>query len=127
MKPSSAAPDRLRTGRRGEALARRALEREGYVIEAANARVPGGELDLVAWDGPVLCFIEIRSTSSDEWGGPLETIRWPKQRRLIRAAHWYLAGLSELPEQTRFDVVAVVWEASGAPRVELIRGAFETS
>ena len=122
MKPC-APSDRRAAGARGEAVAREALRARGYAIEAANVRVPGGELDLVAWDGPVLCFIEIRSTSSADWGGPLETVRDGKQRRIIRAAQWYLARLPELPEQIRFDVVAITWDAA-PPRLELIPGAF---
>lgn len=88
-------------------------------------RFPVGELDLVALEGETLCFIEVRSTSSDRWGGALASVTHRKQRRIIRAAQWYANRLGELPEQMRFDVVAVEWPSDGGPSVQLIRGAFD--
>jgi putative endonuclease len=117
-------PARARLGRRGETLARRLLTENGYLIEAANVRFPVGELDLVARQGGTLCFIEVRSVSSDEWGGPLASIDGRKRRRILRAAQWYLKRYAALPEGIRFDVVAIQW-GPGPPRLELIRGAFE--
>lgn len=120
----TAAAARQRLGRASEQKARELLMASGYRIEATNVRFPVGELDLVAWEGHTLCFVEVRSTSSSQWGGPLASITEPKRRRLIRAAQWYLQGLRTLPSETRFDVVAITWEVAGAPRTELIRGAF---
>lgn len=112
-------------GRRAEALARAWLAREGFILEAANVRVPGGELDLVAREGTTLCFIEVRSCSSLAYGGPLASVTWRKQRCLIRAARWYLARRAAQPEAVRFDVVSVTWDGGGRPEVELLRGAFD--
>ena len=121
-KPSAA---RQELGSRSEALARRFLTLNGYVIQEVNVRFPVGEIDVVAWDGQALCFVEVRSASSNEWGGALESIGDRKRRHLIRAARWYLTRLRSLPEEIRFDVVAVDWSGPDAPRIELIRGAFE--
>lgn len=112
-------------GARSEALARRFLALHGYTIHELNVRFPVGEIDVVAWDGPALCFVEVRSASSMEWGGALESIGDRKRRHLIRAARWYLQRLRTLPEEIRFDVVAVDWSGPDAPRLELIRRAFE--
>jgi len=95
-------------------------------VHQANVRFPVGEIDLVATEGPILCFVEVRSTSSLQWGGPLASITDRKRRRLIRAAHWYLARCRHRPEQMRFDVVAVSWQHV-RPTVELVRGAFDAS
>jgi putative endonuclease len=112
-------------GRRSEAIALRLLTSQGYAIEATNVRFPVGEIDIIAREGHTLCFVEVRSTSSDHWGGPLATIDARKQRHLIRAAKWYLSRHpSELPE-IRFDVVAITWNDGKAPTTELIRGAFD--
>ena len=116
---------RQQLGARSEALARRFLTLHGYTIEATNVRFPVGELDVVAWDGPALCFVEVRSASSEAWGGPLESITDRKRQRVIRAARWYLKRLRTLPEEIRFDVVAVDWSGPDAPRLELLRAAFE--
>ena len=53
---------RQQLGARSERLAERFLTSHGYRIEARNVRYPVGELDLVAWDGDTLCFIEVRAT-----------------------------------------------------------------
>ena len=116
-----------RLGRQSERLAARFLAGQGYTLEAVNVRVPGGELDVVAREGGVLCFIEVRSRSSDAWGGPLASIDAGKQRRFIRAVRWYLARRGTPEVETRFDVVAITWRGLDPPRIELVRGAFEAS
>ena len=127
-KPASA-DSRALLGRRSEQLAVRFLRAHGYVIEQTNVRFPVGEIDIVARDGHTLCFIEVRSTTSAAWGGPLASIGGRKVRRLIRAARWYLSRyLSRgrvLSPETRFDVVSIVWTNDGPPVPELVRGAFE--
>ena len=117
--------DRQRLGRRGERLAKQFLSSQGYVIEEENVRFPIGEIDLIGREGEVLCFIEVRSTASNEWGGPLDSIGERKRRRLIRAARWYAQRLRRLPPEMRFDVVAINWLPDGSPNIELVRGAFE--
>jgi putative endonuclease len=109
-------------GARSEALAAAFLDSHGYRLIARNVRFPVGEVDIVAWDGPVLCFIEVRATSSEQWGGPLASITERKQRRILRAARWYLSR-RPLPEEVRFDVVAITW-SQPRPAIELIRNAF---
>jgi putative endonuclease len=113
-------------GRQSEQVAVELLRANGYVIHHTNLRFPVGEIDILASEQDTLCFVEVRSVSSDEWGGPLATVTLPKQRRLIRVASWYLQRLTSLPRYTRFDVVGVTWPAAGGePSIELIRGAFE--
>jgi putative endonuclease len=119
--------DRAVVGRRAEQAAARYLHTHGYRIIDTNVRFPVGELDLIAWDGSVLCFVEVRSVSSEAWGGPLETITSRKRRRVIRAAQWYLQGVAEWPDEMRFDVVAVQWSETGEPSIELVKDAFLAS
>src|SRR5437764_13024011 len=81
----------FRLGRRGEALAIEHLERAGYRIVAANFSVPIGrdrrdvlvnaEIDVVAYDGPTLCFIEVKTRASDEFAAPQVNghLRKPRQ------------------------------------------------
>ncbi len=128
LKPSSGRhAARQHLGARSEQLAQRLLISEGYQIERTNVRFPVGEIDIIAREGETLCFVEVRSASSDEWGGPLASVGWRKQRRLIRAAQWYLQRLPTLPRYTRFDVIAITWDDSTGPSVELVRGAFDAS
>ncbi|MBI4597375.1 MAG: YraN family protein [Candidatus Omnitrophica bacterium] len=118
---------RQRLGRRGERIAAAHLRAQGYQIEETNIQFPVGEIDILAREGATLCFVEVRSASSEQWGGPLASVTSPKQRRLIRAAAWYLNRLPQWPPQCRFDVIAIGWRGAEEPSVELIRGAFDAS
>lgn len=118
MTPSSA-----QTGSVAEALAADYLTCCGYDIVARNVRFPEGEIDIIAYEAGVLCFVEVRSLSNPDHGNPLETIQRPKQRRVIRAAQRYLETLAAPWPAMRFDAVGVV--LSDPPQLELVREAFE--
>jgi putative endonuclease len=110
-------------GRRAEGRAVELLRASGYRIAGRNVRTAGGELDVVAWDGDVLCFVEVRCRRSARHGGPAATVDRKKQARVARAASAYLERLEGAPPRCRFDVVAVLGGArSGEAR--LVRGAF---
>jgi len=111
-------------GRHAEQIAERFLRAQGFEILERNVRFPVGEIDLVARERDALCFVEVRSTASQAWGGAAASITRPKQRRLIRAAQWYLQSRRVACTDVRFDVVAMEWSHETAPAVELIRGAF---
>ena len=117
---------RAARGKRAEELARQYLVAHGYVIEQANVRFPVGEIDLVARDGAVLCFVEVRSASSEAWGGALGSITDRKRTRLIRAAQWFLQQRPHSGE-IRFDVIAIQWQPAVPPTLELIQAAFDAS
>jgi putative endonuclease len=104
------APD-LATGRRGEDIAHRYLQRAGIIIVARNYRMASGagELDLIAWENDTLVFVEVKSRQSDEHGAPERAIGRQKETSLIRAAREY-ARHAEVPwEKVRFDVVSIVF------------------
>jgi len=95
---------------RGEAIERLAaawLAERGLVLVAANQHAKGGELDLVMRDGEILVFVEVRHRADSRHGHPLETVTPTKQRRLIRAARFYLQR-NRLSCPCRFDVLAVI-------------------
>jgi len=94
---------------RGEAIERLAaawLAAHGLVLVAVNQHAKGGELDLVMRDGETLVFVEVRHRADSRHGHPLETVTPSKQRRLIRAARFYLHR-NRLSCPCRFDVLAV--------------------
>ncbi|NWN82319.1 MAG: YraN family protein [Halomonas sp.] len=94
---------------RGEAVERLVanwLADRGLEAVAANQHAKGGELDLVMRDGQTLVFVEVRHRADTRYGHPLETITATKQRRLVRAARFYLHR-NRLSCPCRFDVVAV--------------------
>lgn len=111
---------------RGEAIERLAaawLAERGLVLLASNQHAKGGELDLVMRDGDTLVFVEVRHRADTRHGHPLETITPLKQRRLIRAARFYLHR-NGLSCPCRFDVLA----ATGLPphlEFDWVANAFE--
>ena len=119
--------DRGRLGKRGEDAAVRMLRVAGYRIHARNIRYPVGEIDIIAWEGHVLCFVEVRSTASGRWGGPLATIDSGKRHRMIQAARWYLARHADEVAQVRFDVVGIEWDHGRRPQLELVRNVLQVS
>ncbi len=113
-------------GRAGEEFAARYLRRLGYRIVARGVRYRNGELDLVAWDGSTLVFVEVKTRVTSQHGLPGEAVDRRKQRRMTRAAMLYLKQHRLFDHPCRFDVVAIVWSPSARqPEIELIRGAFE--
>jgi putative endonuclease len=117
--------DRREAGRRAEELAAAFLEANGFRILDRNHAVKQGEVDLVAREGEVLCFVEVRSRTSEAQGGPEETIGAAKARRVVAAATDWAARNGGLDGDIRFDVVAVTLLDGAPPRVELFRGAFD--
>ena len=116
---------RQQRGRAGERLALAYLRREGYEIEATNARFPVGELDIVAREGTVLCFIEVRSRASEQFGSAQASITKRKRQHVVRAVRWYLQRRRIRWEgEVRFDVLAIQYQPDGRPSIELLRHAF---
>ncbi len=111
-------------GARGEDIAHRFLQKLGYVVVARNwkAEDGSGELDLVAWDGPSLVIVEVKTRGSTEFGMPEEAVDGSKRERLTRTAARY-AREAEVPVNwLRFDIISIV--ITGKPVVDHIRNAF---
>lgn len=111
-------------GKRGEDLACAELEKRGYVIVDRRFRTRCGELDIVARDGAVLVFVEVRARSNSRFGTPFESVTWQKRQRISRMAASYLSAKRMAGTACRFDVVAVI-EQQGTLTVELLKGAFD--
>jgi putative endonuclease len=113
-------------GARAEQLALEYLQARGLTIVERNYRRRLGEIDLVALDNGVLVIAEVRTRSSDAFGGAAASVDGRKQRRIIRAAEQLLQrhrDYAALP--VRFDVLIVTGPVSAAPAVQWLRHAFE--
>jgi putative endonuclease len=110
---------RIQQGACAEGDATQLLLDAGYRIVERNYRCKAGELDIVARDGDVLAFIEVRSRSDDDHGSAFEMIGRTKQRRVIRVARYYLEAVAPDFKECRFDIVAIT---AGEPI--LIKDAF---
>jgi putative endonuclease len=114
----------LALGESGEDLACAALERRGYAILERRYRTRVGEIDIVARDGDVLVFVEVKTRRTVRYGHPAEAVTPEKRRRVALMAADYLARRRPRASACRFDVVAVTIGVDGPPRVEVIPGAF---
>ena len=122
--PATSATQSLDLGRKGEELAAAYLQQLGYQIVAANFILPVGrnrndavvnvEIDLVAYDGPVLCFIEVKTRASDWFAPPTANVDLRKQRQITRAARIYRRMFDLIDELYRFDVVSIVLPSAEA-------------
>ncbi len=114
-----------RLGRLGEDLACAELRRRGYAILARRFRTRHGEIDIVARDGDVLVFVEVKARSTTRFGGARAAVTWPKQRQIVRMAQRYLQRVGWSARPVRFDIVAIQGHGDGrTPEVVLIRNAF---
>jgi len=113
-----------RHGRVGEDLAHRYLRSRGCTIVARNYRPRSGmgEIDLVAWHGETLAFIEVKTRGGADFGTPESAVDAEKRGRIERAARDYARRAGIEWGRTRFDVVSVL--LSRPPRIEWQRDAF---
>ena len=115
----------------GESYAAAYLEQIGYRLVAANFTLPVGrnrrgaiinaEIDLIAYDGDTLCFIEVKSRSSDSFAPPQVNVDLRKRRQITRAARVYRQMLGIKDQPYRYDVVTVILADDSTPQIELLR------
>jgi putative endonuclease len=116
--------ERQAFGISGETLAVAELERRGYVILDRRYRTRHGEIDIVARDGSVTVFVEVKARTTADFGTAAEAVTPLKQRRLVSMAIDYLARHRLQDRPCRFDVVAVDGIGRGAV-ITVYRSAFE--
>jgi putative endonuclease len=118
-------------GNLGELYAAAYLLQLGFRLVAANFTLPVGrnrrgaiinaEIDLVAYENDTLCFIEVKSRSSDWFAPPQVNVDLRKRRQIARAARVYRQMLGIENEPHRYDVVTVVFNDASTPQIELLR------
>ena len=119
-------PAHQRIGRQGEEDTYFYLRRRGYVMVARNFRSPRrrGEIDLIGWDGDMLCFIEEKTRTTHDIKPAEAAVDREKQREIRLVAREYMR---QVPPscQWRFDVVSVYYESQAShPQFELFKIAF---
>jgi len=118
-------------GQIGEDLAAKFLVRRGLRLVCSNFKVPigrnirgvavTGEIDLIALDENVLCFIEVKTRSSDEFASPLSAVDLRKQRQITRTARIYRKIFNLQNFKFRYDVVSIVLQNEKSPNIELFK------
>ncbi len=111
-------------GALGEEAAARYLEQNGYEILKQNYRVAGSEVDLIALKGETVCFVEVKTRGTDDFGLPEEFVDERKRRKIIRAARIYTGNKKYENHFVRFDIVSVLHNGKGYV-IRHIQHAFE--
>lgn len=114
--------DRQFLGMEAERSAETWLISQGLHLIQRNMRCRVGEIDLIMTDGENLIFVEVRHRKNKQFGGAAESVDWRKQRKLLRAARFFLAANPNWSKHPcRFDIIA--FEGNNNPL--WYRNAFE--
>ena len=114
-------------GTLGEDLAVDYLKKRQYVILKRNFRNKLAEVDIIAEKDKTLCFIEVKTRTSQDYGHPLESITLAKQRKIILAARIYLANQRLEEVMVRFDVVTIDFKNPKDYKLDHFESAFEAA
>ena len=124
-------------GRIGESLAARFLLKNGFRLILSNFKVPigrnlrgaavTGEIDLIAFDADVLCFIEVKTRSSDEYAAPIAAVDLRKQRQITRTARVYRRTFRLEQMKFRYDVISIVLKKDDKPKIEIFKNFWNES
>ena len=121
-------PGHLMVGQQGEDAAYFFLREQGYVMVARNFRSPRhrGEIDLIGWDGDILCFVEVKTRTGQTLVPAEMAVDAPKRSLLRLTAGDYLRRLKSRPA-VRFDVISLCYQKNGPPAINLFKNAFPMS
>ncbi|ABR48890.1 protein of unknown function UPF0102 [Alkaliphilus metalliredigens QYMF] len=95
-------------GELGERIIGQYLEKKGYRLIETNYRTKLGEIDIIAYKGTIIAFVEVKTRRSQSYGMPCEAVNWQKQQRLHRVASHYIARKGLINYDFRFDVAEVI-------------------
>ena len=116
--------DRIKLGRRGEKLARKFLQKQGYRLLQSNYNTVGGEIDLVMRDDNTIVFVEVKTRRSEKFATAESAVNYRKQKHLISAARKFIRVYRFNDHPCRFDVVAIVAPENGKPIISHYQNAF---
>jgi putative endonuclease len=116
-------------GEFGETVAAEYVKKHGFRLVATNFKAPvgrnrkgvqfTGEIDLIAFDDETLCFIEVKTRSSDEFASPLSAVNIRKQRQITRTARVYRKIFKLQNIKFRYDVISVILNDKKTPQIEI--------
>ena len=117
--------DNITVGARGESIAAAYLRGQKFVIVEKNFRCKSGEVDIIARDGKVYVFVEVKTRRTLSFGPPQASVTPFKQRQISKAALTWLAKKRLVDVGARFDVIAILLRDHAVPEIDHIRNAFE--
>ncbi len=110
-------------GKKGEELARSFLITQGYRILENNWRYRRAEVDIIAMDGEILVFVEVKTRTDDKFGRPEEFITLKKEQFMADAASAYMEQIGH-DWEIRFDFVAILLQGDQHAEIEHFKDAF---
>ena len=117
--------DSRSAGRKGEDLACKFLKKDKYKILDKNFSCRQGEIDIIAEDRKgVLCFVEVKARSREDYGLPAEAVTHSKQKKLLATAFIYLENKKIDSRDMRFDIVSVDLKNEDT---QIIKNAFDVN
>jgi len=115
-------------GSRGEIAAVSFLRKLGWKILDTRFRNRFGEIDIIAQDGSVTVFTEVKTRTSTSDGQPFEAVDRRRRQRLTRAALAWLKFHNRLNQPARFDIISIVWpQDSKEPQITHYQNAFQAA
>ena len=110
-------------GNLGEEKATLFLQEIGYKILERNWRFSKAEIDIIAKDGEVLVFVEVKSKSYTFFGAPEESVSAYKENLIIDAAHQYMIKIGH-DWEIRFDIISIVFDKNKDASITHFKDAF---
>jgi putative endonuclease len=116
--------DKKTIGQSGEQAAVAFLKKKGFRIIQTNYKVAGAEVDIIALSDRILCFIEVKTRKSSDYGLPEAFVTRAKQRKIIRAAKFFSTRKLYREYLVRFDIVSIIRDENGMA-FDHLENAFE--
>ncbi len=120
-------PEHLRRGELGERAAKKYLQGQGLKFLTANYRSPRGEIDLIFREDDCLCFVEVKTRSSEAWSRPAAAVDARKRKLLSQTALDYLKLLKQPAVKFRFDIVEVLLQDGAVREIRHLPNTFTLS
>jgi putative endonuclease len=111
----------------GENIAAEFLKKQGYLVIDRKFSCPYGEIDLIAREGPIWCFVEVKTRNSSSFGYGYQGVTRLKQKHIIKVAQYYLNQAALYDAPARFDIVSIDLVSTADYKISLIRNAFYMS
>lgn len=112
-------------GKKGEEIAEKYLRNWNYKILEKNYRCGKlGEIDIVAYEGRTLVFVEVKTRKTEEFGTAEEAVDFRKQEKIRKLAQYYIHKNKLKEVEVRFDVVSIFMERDNSYRINLLKDAF---
>jgi len=100
------------TGKQGEQMAAEYLAAKGYEILERNWRFKKNEVDIIARDGNILVFVEVKTRHENYLVEPELTVSKSQQRAIIKTANQYIVS-RDIDMEARFDIISIVLSSQG--------------